>query len=42
MSCSEQPIELVFHHLVTLAYDLFQLVAIEDRNRSSIAMWLRT
>ena len=30
MNCSEQPIELVFDHLVTLADDLFQLVAIED------------
>ena len=43
LSCSEQPIELVFDHLVTLADDFFQLVAIEDRdvaanvtNRASI------
>jgi len=43
LSCSEQPIELIFDHLVTLADDLFQLVAIEDldaapnvTNRTSI------
>ena len=30
MNCSDQPIELVFNHLVTLTDDLFQLVAIED------------
>ena len=30
MNCSEQPIELVFDHLVTPADDLFQLVAIKD------------
>jgi hypothetical protein len=43
MSRSEQPIELFSDHLVALADDLFQLVAIEDRdvaanvtNRASI------